>query len=1321
MTISSQGSFSIPSITVKSLNLSGSTSSTNPKPVANRTPRDVSESIITEKNKAISGNVLNNASDPDGDPLSITSFTLAGKTYSAGEIVNLPGVGSLTIALNGSYSFIPTATFTGTVPLTRYSLSDGRGGTATSSLAIVVTPAKPTVDPCDCTPTKPFNDLNESVTTSEDTAINGNLLLNTSGASGPVSITKFLITGDITNYTPGSTATIAGKGELTINSDGTFTFVPVANYNGTVPLVTYTLTDGTSGDTSTLAITVKPVNDDFSDEDEVLSTPEDTTLSGSLLTGTSSPDGTISVTGFNIESTNYLAGNTATIAGKGALTINSDGSFTFVPFLNYNGPVPLATYTLTDGSSGDTSTLDITVTPVVDGFNDIDEVLSTPEDTTLVGNVLTTGNSSPDGPISVTGFNIESTNYLAGNTATIAGKGALTINSDGSFTFVPFLNYNGPVPLATYTLTDGSSGDTSTLTINVTPVADPPTIVEANTVTVYEMGLPTGSDPGDGKDLASSNFTIGDVDGLANIKSITIAGTVMNVPAGGLAALVGSPPVATPFGELTLVSYSESIPVFPLLPKGTFVYQYKLTTPVPNSAPGTPPDPDELIEQLELGVTDMQDKTTTTLFDVVIWDDLPLAKPDAAAALAGGTLNVNAANGTLANDVLGADGPKSGGAVIGVRTTGLDPTTPVSTGVGTSIIGTYGTLVLYSDGQYSYQSTSIPTIISEVDSFVYTIQDGDGDLSTTTLTLNQPRFIVGSSGADPGSGVDWQVGGGQGAIDGSNQADILIGDPGGSSLTNGSTANISFVLDRSGSMDENISFGSGTISRLAALQLSIKASLDSLYASSAANVRVQINSFSTTGDSGSVFNLTTAGLDNSVQLNLAKQAVDAIGTKERGATNYEAGLQSSLDWINKLPSAQGPLAGADVSNLVFVSDGEPNRALVGNSTLLSNNTSSLSTDNALNSVLGAYAGGGDSISEVGLIETKGFTIEAIGIHVDSSQLTNLSKVEGTGGSATNVESAEEMVEAIGTLAGGAVVQTVAGADLINGAGGDDLIYGDAPNTDKLALDKGLSLPEGSGWAVFAQLESVPAYAWNRSTTLAYIRNNPDEIGKESGRTGGNDIINGGAGKDVIYGQEGNDTINAGEGADQVIGGSGLDAIDLTESVAAQDLVRLDGITAAADRDSITGFSTTGAATDGLVLADANTSNTTLGLQLVDIITGATVSINTSSAGSGEGDVFRLIQDPGSDAILGSVTDGSQLLDALNPAAGTATLTASSAGGKGYLLAYDGGTTGNSNYTAYLYSFNAGIDSNIAANEISLIATVASVGLNGIGSSNLSLI
>ncbi|QDE29861.1 cadherin-like domain-containing protein [Shewanella polaris] len=45
---------------------------------------------------------------------------------------------------------------------------------------------------------------------------------------------------------------------------GVYTFTPVANYNGAVPVITYTLTDGSgANDTSTLSLTVTPVNDDF--------------------------------------------------------------------------------------------------------------------------------------------------------------------------------------------------------------------------------------------------------------------------------------------------------------------------------------------------------------------------------------------------------------------------------------------------------------------------------------------------------------------------------------------------------------------------------------------------------------------------------------------------------------------------------------------------------------------------------------------------------------------------------------------------------------------------------------------------------------------------------------------------------------------------------------------------------------------------------------------------------------------------------------------------------------------------------------------------
>ncbi|WP_414924104.1 cadherin-like domain-containing protein, partial [Pseudomonas sp. IT-P291] len=68
-----------------------------------------------------------------------------------------------------------------------------------------------------------------------------------------------------------------------------YTFTPDANYSGNVPTVSYTVTDGSGSNvTSTLNIDVTPVDDSFVDASETVSTQEDTALSGSVLTGTSS-------------------------------------------------------------------------------------------------------------------------------------------------------------------------------------------------------------------------------------------------------------------------------------------------------------------------------------------------------------------------------------------------------------------------------------------------------------------------------------------------------------------------------------------------------------------------------------------------------------------------------------------------------------------------------------------------------------------------------------------------------------------------------------------------------------------------------------------------------------------------------------------------------------------------------------------------------------------------------------------------------------------------------------------------------------------------
>ncbi|MFQ3464946.1 cadherin-like domain-containing protein, partial [Escherichia coli] len=107
-------------------------------------------------------------------------------------------------------------------------------------------------------------------------------------------------------------------------------------------------------------------------------------MSGNVLTGTTSPDGTVSVTQFTLAGspTVYLAGETATIAGVGTLSIAASGAYTFTPALDYSGPVPVATYTASDGSAPDvTSTLTIAVTAVGDVFTDASETVSTAEDT----------------------------------------------------------------------------------------------------------------------------------------------------------------------------------------------------------------------------------------------------------------------------------------------------------------------------------------------------------------------------------------------------------------------------------------------------------------------------------------------------------------------------------------------------------------------------------------------------------------------------------------------------------------------------------------------------------------------------------------------------------------------------------------------------------------------------------------------------------------------------------------------------------------------------------------------------------------------------
>ena len=81
--------------------------------------------------------LLANTTDVDGGAPSVTAFTVAGQAgpFVIGTAYTITNVGAITINANGSYSFAPASNYTGAIPVITYTVSDGAGGTDTSTLS----------------------------------------------------------------------------------------------------------------------------------------------------------------------------------------------------------------------------------------------------------------------------------------------------------------------------------------------------------------------------------------------------------------------------------------------------------------------------------------------------------------------------------------------------------------------------------------------------------------------------------------------------------------------------------------------------------------------------------------------------------------------------------------------------------------------------------------------------------------------------------------------------------------------------------------------------------------------------------------------------------------------------------------------------------------------------------------------------------------------------------------------------------------------------------------------------------------------------------
>ncbi|MBC7081435.1 MAG: tandem-95 repeat protein [Thermoplasmatales archaeon] len=183
-------------------------------------------------------------------------------------------------------------------------------------------------------------------TTNEDTKLTVNapgVLGNDSDADGDT-LTAVLVNGPT-------------HGSLTLNSNGSFTYTPHANYSGQDSF-TYKAYDGQDySNISTVYITITPVNDPPVANNDYCTTDEDTPVIINILENDYDIDGTIDASSVTITQN----------ASHGNVTVNANGTVTYTPNANYHGSDSFK-YKVKDNSNAwsNEATVFINITPVND-------------------------------------------------------------------------------------------------------------------------------------------------------------------------------------------------------------------------------------------------------------------------------------------------------------------------------------------------------------------------------------------------------------------------------------------------------------------------------------------------------------------------------------------------------------------------------------------------------------------------------------------------------------------------------------------------------------------------------------------------------------------------------------------------------------------------------------------------------------------------------------------------------------------------------------------------------------------------------------------
>ncbi|MGS4811214.1 CshA family fibrillar surface protein C, partial [Streptococcus sp. Z554] len=359
------------------------------------------------------------------------------------------GVGTYTVAADGTVTFVPEKSFVGTAPAVTVVREDKNGTKASATYTPTVTPVKPTATPVETTDIQGATQTGKPKFTEGDSRVPMNDAIPATFDDGS------------------TTKTVEGVGTYTVAADGTVTFVPEKSFVGTAPAVTVVREDknGTKA-SATYTPTVTPV--------KPTATPVETTdIQGATQTGKPEfTEGDSRVPMNDAVPATFDDGSTTkTVDGVGTYTVAADGTVTFVPEKSFVGTAPAVTVVREDKNGTKASaTYTPTVTPV--------KPTATPVETTDIQGATQTGKPEfTEGDSRVPMNDAVPATFDDGSTTkTVDGVGKFTVAPDGTVNFVPEPNFTGTAPAVTVVREDKNGTKVSaTYTPTVTPITITPT------------------------------------------------------------------------------------------------------------------------------------------------------------------------------------------------------------------------------------------------------------------------------------------------------------------------------------------------------------------------------------------------------------------------------------------------------------------------------------------------------------------------------------------------------------------------------------------------------------------------------------------------------------------------------------------------------------------------------------------------------------------------------------------------------------------------------------------------------------------------------